>query len=224
MIKGIDNGAKYVLRDWKMANRMKRSIRARKRHFTWIIFFNGQAPKKEEVKIDIPLFLFSNDIYYTGIALPTLKMQKKVYPYLLVNKRKTKRIASMDRIIKTEFKKRFPTIMTRALTRTVVQTILQKKLNDKLQGAMTITPMGFLLTKGLTATAQAMLNRADIRMWKRLPKEFQVVRIRSRKKIVIRTPDKKKITTIKTNYRKNYIIFVTIPSVDTKPIISYKSF
>ncbi len=222
MIKGRDNGASYVLKDWKLANNMKRSIRSRKQHFTWVIFFNGKAPKKEELRIDIPLFLFSNDVYYTGIALPTLKTQKAPYPYLLVNKKKTKRVASMDRIIKQEFKKRFPTIMTRALARTIVQTVIQKRVNDKLQGVAAVTPMGFLLTKGLSAAAQAVLNRADTRMWERLPKEFQVARVKSGTKLVIQTPNKKKITTLRTKPNKSYIVFITIPTKNNEAIINYK--
>ena len=38
----------------------------------WVIFENGLGPVKEEIRIDLPLFLATNRVYYTGIALPRL--------------------------------------------------------------------------------------------------------------------------------------------------------
>ena len=226
MIKNLESGSKYVLKDFKLADSLKSSLRKRKKHYTWVIFFNGKGPKKEELKIDIPLFLFTNDVYYTGIALPTLKMNDKAYDYLVINRKyKTKTIASMDRIVKTEFKKRFPTIMMRALTRTVVQTIIQKQIGNKLEKGMALAgPMGYILAKGAAAATQYALNRADTRIWERLPKEFQVVRINSTKNIQITTPNKKNIISLKTKPNRNYIIFVTIASSDSEPIVTYQEF
>ena len=136
MIKGIDRGSDYVKSDLLLANKMKSSILPRQKHYTWIIFFNGLAPTKKELRIDIPLFLFSNKVYYTGIALPTLKVRPRAYDYLIVEtpkeKKQTKEIVSMDRVVKLEFKKRFPLIVTRAITRTIIQTVIQKQLHDKM--------------------------------------------------------------------------------------------
>ncbi len=225
MIKGLDDGYRYVLKDFKLARSMKRSLKSRRRHYTWVIFFNGQAPIKEEIKIDVPLFIFSSDVLYSGIALPKLKMRDKAFDYLVVKNGKrggirTKRVASMDRIIKTEFKKRFPMIMTRALTRTVVQTIIQKKAGDKLESHF--GTLGFL-AKGAMAVAQYALNHADTRMWKSLPKEFQVARVRTTRMLKIKAGGKE-IFSLKTNPRKNYLVFVTIPTKKSKPTISYQSF
>ncbi len=225
MIKGLDEGAKYVLRDFKLARSMKRSLRSRKRHYTWVVFLNGLGPIKEEIKIDVPLFLFSNDVLYTGIALPKLKMRSRAYKSLRVRNSKrrgvlTKRITSMDRIVKSEFKKRFPTIMTRALTRTVVQTLIQKKAGDKLENHF--GTLGFL-AKGVMAATQYALNRADTRMWKSIPKEFQVARVKTTRRLRIEAGGRE-IFSLKTNPKKNYIVFVTIPTKEAKPVVTYQSF
>ncbi|BCD61272.1 hypothetical protein NitYY0826_C0106 [Nitratiruptor sp. YY08-26] len=218
MIKGLDAGADYVKADFELADKMKGSLTQRAKHYTWVIFLNGLAPKKEEWKIDVPVFLVSKKVLYTGIALPTLKMRPKAYRYLEVTTphgtKKTKEIATMDRVIKLEFKKRFPVIMTRALTRTIVQTVIQKQLHDK---------YGFF--GGLVGAAyQGIMNKADTRMWERLPKEFQVARLYTPEKLDIFTPDKKHIASIFTNSAKNYIVFVTIPSKSSEPIVSYQAF
>lgn len=225
MIKGIDDGDKYVLSDFKLASRLKSSTKSRKEHYVWIIFFNGLGPIKEELRIDIPLFLFTNDVAYTGIALPTLKIRKKAFEYLEIkvpgyNKIRTKTITSMDRIIKAEFKKRFPYIMQRALIRTVVQTVIQKQVNDKLEkGMMGAGPFGYLLAKGITAGAQYMLTRADTRMWDSLPKEFQVARVPAKNSLLIYTPSGKLIKKVNINKNKNHIIFINIPTSQSDPVV-----
>ena len=218
MIRGLNNGDRYVLQDFKMADNLKQSIRNRKRKFTWIVFLNGQAPIKKEIRIDIPLFLFSDDVIYTGIALPTLKMRNKAYEYLLVSNGKanlpTKTIASMDTVIKTEFKKRFQTIVTRAMLRTITQTVIQKQLKDK---------AGFL--GGLFgAIYQAAMNKADTRMWQSLPKEFQVARLASSKQVTLYSPTQKRLASIHTDPTKSYIIFISMPTPNSEPIMHITAF
>ncbi len=218
MIKGLNNGSSYVLQDFKMAFALKRSIRRKRGGYTWVIFLNGQGPMKEEKRIDIPLFLISSKVMYTGITLPILKMRQKAYKYLLVSSggraRPTKTVASMDTVIKTEFKKRFSTIVYRAMLRTIVQTVIQKQLRDR---------VGFL--GGLAgALYQASMNRADTRMWDTLPKEFQVVRVKTKRTLTIKTPKGKTLAKIKTKPRKDYLVFVVIPTKGSEPLVSLMHF
>ncbi|BAF70799.1 COG3014 family protein [Nitratiruptor sp. SB155-2] len=215
MVKGVDSGAEYVKSDFELADKMKGSVLARKQHYTWVIFMNGLAPKKEEWKINVPVFLVSNKVLYTGIALPTLKMRPKAFDALEVKtptqQKKTKTVATMDRVIKLEFKKRFPIIMTRALTRTITQTIIQKQLHDR---------AGFL--GGLAgAVYQGIMNRADTRMWERLPKEFQVARVQSSSEVAIYSPNGE-IARIPTDTNHDFLVFVTIQTPQSEPIISWQ--
>ena len=57
--------------------------------FVWIIFESGSAPIKEEFRIDLPILLFTNRLYYTGIALPRLKPQPTAHTYLNIHSNKT---------------------------------------------------------------------------------------------------------------------------------------
>ena len=217
MIKGLDEGSDYVKADFKLADSMKGSLKARSNHYVWVVFLNGQAPKKKELRIDIPLFLVTDKVYYTGIALPTLKIRKRAFSYLKAytpkEQKRTKEIASIDRVVKLEFKKRFPIVMMRAVTRTILQTVVQKQLQDK----------GGLIGGLIGAVYQGTMNRADTRMWERLPKEFQVARVRTSTSLTIKSP-RGEVASFKTDPHHNYIVFVTIPTPSSEPIVAWQKF
>jgi len=218
MIRKLEKGAGIVKRDLRLAIAAKRRGRKRyPRHYTWVVFFNGEGPIKEELAFNIPLFLVSSNIAYTKIALPTLKMRKYAYRDLEIRKGKrrykTGRITSMDRIVKAEFKKRFDMVVTRAIARTVTQAIIQKQLQDHFGWFGALAGVAY----------QATMNRADLRIWDSLPKDFQVARVRSGGKIAIRAGGKT-IYTLKSKSKRNYVVFVRIARKGDKPIISVAEF
>ena len=128
----------------------------------WVIFENSQVAKKEEFRVDLPLFLVSDDVVYSGIALPKLEEQVDYFDHLDVQGKRTEVIADMDKIVQSEFKEEFPLILAKELTRATLKTVLQKQANDKSR----------LL--GLAAgMLQAASTKADTRTWSLLPKNFQ---------------------------------------------------
>ena len=132
----------------------------------WVVFENGLGPKKEELRIDLPVFVASNDVMYTGMALPKLVDRQQAFPALEVEGTTTTVLSEMDRVIHAEFKAEFPYILSREVARTVWKTIAQKQMNDQNQMA------------GLIASiAQAATTSADLRMWNSLPKDFQLARV-----------------------------------------------
>ncbi len=140
----------------------------------WVVFANGLGPQKSEMRIDLPVYLLSDNIKYVGMALPKIKERSIAYPYLGVNGKKTTLLSKMDRVIQAEFKSEFPYILSREVVRTVLKTVAQKQLNDQ-------SPMAGLVGSVL----QLATTSADLRMWNSLPKEFQVVRMRKPKDGVI---------------------------------------
>ncbi len=56
-----------------------------KENYAWVIFENGQGMAKNEIRIDIPLFLVTNKVQYTGIALPKVDERSSSHNYLDVN-------------------------------------------------------------------------------------------------------------------------------------------
>ncbi len=121
---------------------------------------------KKEININIPLFIFTNKVYYAGIALPKLYTRSSSYEYLEVNNQKSVLIANMDSVIKAEFEKRFSKIAIEATLNLIVKTYSQYELNKR--GSLG----GFA---GMLY--QSLTNRADIRSWTALPKNFQSLRV-----------------------------------------------
>lgn len=184
------------------------------RKYTWVIFENGLGPVKKEFRIDLPLLLATNKVKYTGIALPRLAFRENAFPHLLVRKNgskpdKTCPLASMDRVVQTEFKKRFKLIVTRniisALVKTYGQYVAQQKLGD--------------VGGYLTALYQGVNTAADIRIWSALPKEFQVAKIASPEDgtLIIETPDGGGVK-VDVPKNSNSLVYVKIPSKGARPV------
>lgn len=188
---------KQILDDFKMSD--KNTLSNKSNNYAWIIFENGQGMAKNEIRIDIPLFLLTNKVQYTGIALPKIEERGATYKYLDVNGEKTSLVCNMDNVIKTEFKKRFPGIVTEAVLNTVIKTFAQQQLNDK---AGPIAGIAGALFQGLT-------NKADVRSWTALPKNFQSVRVKiDNKPILIKNDKGQLIKSVIIPNGRNAMIYV----------------
>lgn len=196
-----------VRSDFLAAEKAADGIRSDKK-FVWVIFENGLGPAKEEIRIDMPLFLVSNKVHYTGIALPRLRMRSRACGYISVANGvetvETSPLASMDRVIQTEFEKQYKGIVTRAVAsaviRTTAQYVAQREMGD-LGGIM-------------FAIFQAFTTAADLRIWTALPKEFQLVKVETpiSGNILLATPSGLK-TTVEVPPGKDILIYVKIPTV-----------
>ena len=135
----------------------------------WILYENGLGMIKEERRVDIPVWVFSDQLAYTGIALPYLTARSAAYPSLFIEVAgkvvgQTEFLASMDNIIKAEFDKDLPGIVSRAIVSVIIKTSTQYIVKKELGAAAEI----------FAAVYQAATTSADIRIWSSLPKEFQV--------------------------------------------------
>lgn len=188
---------KQILNDFKMSD--KKLLQKNKENYAWIIFENGQSMVKDEIRIDLPLFLVTDKVHYTGIALPKIDERNISYNYLDVNGEKTSLICNMDNVIKTEFKKRFPGIVTEAVLNTVVKTFAQQQLNKE---TGVVGGIAGALYQGLT-------NKADVRSWTALPKNFQSVRVKiDDKPILIKNDKGELIKSVIIPSGKNAMIYV----------------
>lgn len=220
MIKDNEEAADYVKKDLEFALQASSTLKNRdKNKYAWVIFSNGVGPSKKELRFDIPLFLVTNRLSYTGIALPTFKENPEAFSHLVLKNGaatiETKQVASMDKIIKAEFEKRFPTVMTRAITRTVAQSLLQYQLQKR----------GGLIGGIIGAVYQGFMNRADTRQWRLLPKDFQIARIPlTSPTLNINSPMNNKPIALNLDQNKNHIILIRIPTKNSKEIINEVSF
>ena len=220
MIKDNEEASDYVKKDLEYALKASSSINVKaSKHYAWVIFANGEGPSKEELRFDIPLFSVTKKVHYAGITLPTFKEKSVAFSNLIVkngkNRVHTKQIASMDKIIKAEFQKRFPTIMTRAIIRTTTQTLMQYELQKK----------GGLLGGIIGAVYQGFMNRTDTRQWKNLPKNFQIARIPMTNPLLsINFSKSQKHLEFNLDVNKNHIIFVRVANINAKEIVDEISF
>ena len=186
-----------IKEDFKLIDELD-GLRRKRDNYAWIIYENGQSIAKKEININIPLFLFTDKIYYAGLSLPTLYSRSGSYDYIEANGKKSRIIADMDSIIKAEFKKRFSQIALRATMNMVIKMYIQERAikADSFLGFAT------LIYENLT-------NRADIRSWTALPKNFQSVRVKLDKKFVIIKDDRQKvIATLHVESKGDVLIYI----------------
>ncbi len=155
-------------------------VPAQPARLTYVIFETGAAPFRNQIRIDLPLFLFTNSISYVGMALPDLTFMGGHAPSLTAissdgARHTTALVASMDSVVAQDFKNEWPAILTRAIistgTKATIDAVLQRQIEDQ-AGAT-----GALLFRLATAATQAAVNIADTRTWRSLPKEFHYARL-----------------------------------------------
>ena len=189
----------------------------------WVIFENGLGPTKGEIRIDLPLILVSNRVYYTGVALPKLCPRSVAYPYLTIKsdtgEYQTRQVADMERVIETEFNKDFKGILMRAIASAAVKTAAQAVLSNKKNGE------GGELAAFLVAAYSAATTAADVRIWSALPKDFQVARfdIPKNSPLLIITPGN---TLFEVNIPpcRNAIVYIRIINAGASPVCEVMAF
>jgi hypothetical protein len=134
---------KYVEAEFAQADQGNESFK----NVVWIIFENGLGPVKEEFRLDLPLFLATDRVYYAGVALPKLCYRDSAYPCLQIqadgNSYNTLVVSNMDRVIHSEFKKDFDAALTRAIISTTAKVTTQYVFTN--QEDSTATAIGAIM-------------------------------------------------------------------------------
>ncbi|MBF6616737.1 MAG: hypothetical protein ITG07_08435 [Candidimonas sp.] len=176
----------------------------------WVVFENGVAARKHEMRIDLPLFLVSGNINYAGIALPVMGDGQPAYPYVAIGRQQSQPLADMDTIIKGEFKTRFSGILIREIIRSAAKTVVQKQLNDN-------NPW-----LGLVAgIAQAATTQADLRGWMTLPQNFQLLQVPypQNNKVTISLPGREDIDIELPTTKQRVVVYVRALNAASQPSI-----
>ncbi|MFC6671912.1 COG3014 family protein [Marinobacterium aestuariivivens] len=222
-VAGMTPNNSAVATDLKVAENLRRGVWSKHRlnPAVWVIFENGEAPLVEELQIPIPLFLVNDKVEYSQIALPKLSLRQQAYPHLEIYSGKkqlgkTELLASLDRVIQTEFKKEFPLKVTEAVASTLAKAFIQYKARQE-----------FGLTGSLVAGIyQASTTKADTRSWSSLPKEVQVARLRKPGdgKLLIKAPGLSEPMQVELPDSQFSIVYVKASAPGAKPIYMIKGF
>ncbi|MCK4753482.1 MAG: hypothetical protein KAS75_08540 [Planctomycetes bacterium] len=188
----------------------------------WLIFENGLGPVKTEFRLDIPLFIATNQVKYVGLALPKLEYRSSAYPYLIAQANgksyQTRVLSDMDRVIQTEFSKDFKGILTRAIISATTKAVAQYALHEEGSNSSQLMSLAVAMYS-YASTA------ADVRIWTALPKNFQIARFQKPKdgKFRITRPGAQPFD-IDIPSCNNAIVYVKIPTVQAKPIYEIMTF
>ena len=188
----------------------------------WVIFENGQAPLLREWRIDLPVFTVAGYLNYISVALPRLVERTKALASLdiMINNDQrvtTRHMCSMERVIKTEFEKRYDTIVRRAIFSVMAKTTIQYTLQQQGDNNQAASLLGMVAT-----IYQVVSTQADTRIWSTLPKEFQLARF-SRPddgNIQIVSPQGKILSQIELPERDNILVYVKIATHSAVPSVS----
>ncbi len=184
----------------------------REKQTVWLIFENGQAPLLGELRIDFPIWIFSNNLSFISVALPKQIERKVAFSHLDValddtQTLSTKYLCSMDRVIKTEFSSSYSSIVQRAILSAATKAAISYTINSRNNNSNAA-----LLIQLASAIYTVASTQADIRTWSTLPKEFQLARFTRPKdgKIALYMPNRILIENIDLPNRDNILIYVKI--------------
>ena len=185
----------------------------------WVIFENGLGPFKEEVRIDVPLFVVTEKVRYFGIALPQLMFRPAAAEHLDIRSGgqsyATELVADIDRVVQTEFKKEFDGILLRAVLVATAKAAAQYAFEENKNSIPAIC-MAFY---SFATTA------ADVRIWTSLPKNFQAARLsRPADGQLILAAGNRPPTTVQLPDCTHAIVYVKMVSADAIPIVEIISF
>jgi hypothetical protein len=188
----------------------------------WLIFENGLGPVKREFRMDIPLFVATDEVKYIGIALPELEFRDRAHPYLVAEvdgkDYETRLVSDMDRVVQTEFSKDFKGILTRAIISTTAKAIAQYAVEKQDSSASSLASLFVAAYSYATTTA-------DVRIWTTLPKDFQVARFPKPKNGRLRiTPAGANPFEIDIPDCNNAIVYVRITANQAEPIFEVITF
>lgn len=190
-----------------------------KERYVWVIYENGLSPIKTEYKINIPMYMVSKDVIYTGIALPKMQTRSRATADMSIFSHgslvaKTSTVADMDRVILTEFKYSYSDILTRAIFSAMLKTYAQYEAKKE---------SGYL--ELATAVFQLLTTRADVRLWRSMPKDFQIARVLmpSDRKLLLKAGEHDIEIDLNLD-TKHSIVYVRIPTAISKPSFSIINF
>lgn len=146
---------------------------------TWVIFENGQGSTIDQYSITFPVPLFGrrSGVSVATIALPRLHENAPAARAMLVGNQgvPTTTVGNFDYVMRSEFKRRYPTIIAAA--------VAEAALKVGLQNAAAQEKSGIAL---LAAQIVSQVSVADTRSWTALPKDFQAARIETPKDGIVR--------------------------------------
>ena len=194
--------------------------------FVWVIIEDGQAPVKTEWRMDVPVWIFSNNLNYVSLALPRIHARASAYDgYSIAVGDKvssSKLLSDMDRVVMTEFKKEYPAIVRRALFSATTKAVIQYQTQRQAQNSDGKAGLAFALAAIATTVYTIASTQADTRTWTTLPKRFDLIRLErpAKGKITLKTSTGLSLPEINLPSTQHTLVYVKMATAGAKPSIS----
>ena len=178
----------------------------------WVVFENGLVARFKEFRLDLPIFIATDNVKTASLALPYPEQRDEAFKNIAVSNGKkkvtTETLADIDNIFIAEFHKKLPTIVAKAVTKLALQTAAQAVAQDQ-----------FGDLGGIAAAAYSVMTAgADTRSWYSLPKNVQLAKIaKNGDKITLYIGDKNIDVNVSEN--GNSIVYVRTPSAASNPVV-----
>ena len=170
---------KYVHEDLRQAEKVANG--GKMPPTTYVIYETGCAPLRSQVRIDIPVFLATNDVPYVGVNFPKLEYVGGYSPNLSVtadgNTYSPAIIADMDKIVSEEFNSELPLVIAKTLLSAGTKAALQYGVQESVRAASNGDSALLLAAMIVGSIYQISMNDADLRTWTTLPKQIKIARI-----------------------------------------------
>lgn len=186
----------------------------------WVVYENGLIAEIEKQHFVIP-FMINGKVKVAHMALPKMAPLASAYPEIQIKAGKktitTQSIVDMDRVMKTEFKNRYPVEVAKAVIWMTVNLIAQ----EAAQQAIGNDNKGW---GNLAAIAiGSMSNPVETRTWSSLPKDIQIARFampKSRKIQIFDNTGKAISSEISIDKDiKQALVFVRVPTINAIPAV-----
>ena len=190
-----------------------------------VLYEDGSGPGFDEFRLDLPMYLASDKVLYSGIALPEFTQGQSAGGHLLVGEAgyKTILLTDLNRISGLEFEKAYDGIVAKAVISTLVKTVAQYAANAEIDRQVDnnkIDPLAGLLLQIGTAATQAATTQADTRSWRNLPNSIQIAIIDRPVSgaLPLFTASREPVGSVDVAEEGNYLVLVKAASPQAKPV------
>lgn len=142
-----------------------------------VLFEDGRGPSLKEFRIDLPLFILTNKVTYSGIALPQFQSGTPAFGSILVGNGKkpteTVTLTDINELAGLEFQAGYSGTVAKAVLSTIIKTTAQAVIINQVEKESGGNLFGEILKIGVGA-AQYAITKADTRSWVNLPNTLQI--------------------------------------------------
>lgn len=192
-----------------------------------VVYEDGVGPSLKEFRVDLPLFLVTDKVTYTGIALPQFVPGRPAFGSLKVGAGKaageTATLSDLNALAAMEFDVAYKGVVAKAVLSTVIKTAAQAAINHQVDE--NASPLIAALVKVGTGLGQAALTRADTRAWANLPNSIQMAVVDRPKngELELIAPSGQVLGTVSIPEKTNTLVLVKASGLGGQPAIYQQS-